>query len=164
MIALKRQLMQSKLSVLMPRKWGGHRGAEISLGAAPLAPLGTAPVYCSRPKFGRGSYRTVSALQSILCRNDIAGRLWPLNDSEGQSGSPPKWNHLENGPTPTFDKNNVSITFSVRLHTDITTDKPTCSHNIRLGGGKSYIVSYILYTPGGVGVCTEIYTPYLPSS
>jgi len=48
MIALKRQLIQSKLSVLMPSikfvKWGATGGAEISLGAAaPLAPLGTAP-------------------------------------------------------------------------------------------------------------------------
>ena len=76
MIPLKRQLMQIKLSVLMPRKWGGGpQGGRNFTGAAPLAPLGTAPVYCSRPKFGRGSYRTVSALQSILCRNDVAGRL-----------------------------------------------------------------------------------------
>ena len=62
MIALKRQLMQSKLSVLMPsikfvnkciqtynfsRKFsqvGGHGGAEISLGGrGPPPPLGTAP-------------------------------------------------------------------------------------------------------------------------
>jgi len=35
-----------------------------------------------------------STLQSILCRNDLVGRLWPLSDSEGHSGSPPKWNHL----------------------------------------------------------------------
>jgi len=33
---------------------------------------------------------TISALQSILRQNDLAGRLLPLNDSEGQSGSPPK--------------------------------------------------------------------------
>ena len=48
MIALKRQLMQSKLSVLMPRKFsqvGGHRGPEIALrrAAASPAPLVTAP-------------------------------------------------------------------------------------------------------------------------
>ena len=29
---------------------------------------------------------------------------WPLNDSEGHSGSPPKWNHLETGPRLTFGK------------------------------------------------------------
>ena len=45
---------------------------------------------------------TISALQSILRQNDLAGRLWPLNDSEGQSGSPPKWNHLETGKTFTW--------------------------------------------------------------
>ena len=39
MIALKRQLMQSKLSVLMPCKWGPQGGgAESLLGAAPLPP------------------------------------------------------------------------------------------------------------------------------
>jgi len=33
-------------------------------------------------------YLTISALQLILCRNDLARWLWPLNDSEVQSGSP----------------------------------------------------------------------------
>jgi len=44
---------------------------------------------------------------TILCwnENDLAGRLWPLNDSEDQSGSPPKWNQLETGPRPNFGKN-----------------------------------------------------------
>ena len=39
MIALKRQLMQSKLSVLqMPRKWGAIGGQKFHWGAAPLPP------------------------------------------------------------------------------------------------------------------------------
>jgi len=33
---------------------------------------------------------TVCALQSILCQNDLAGRLCPLNDCECQTGSSPK--------------------------------------------------------------------------
>ena len=54
-------------------------------------------------KFGHISY---CWLQSILCWNDLAGRPWPLSDSEGQSRSPPKWSHLETGPRSTFGKNN----------------------------------------------------------
>jgi len=45
---------------------------------------------------------TVSALQLIIWRNDLAGRLWPLNDSEGQPGSFLKWNYLETGPRPIY--------------------------------------------------------------
>jgi len=38
MIALKRQLMQSKLSVLMPRKWGGGTGGRNFTGGRPPWP------------------------------------------------------------------------------------------------------------------------------
>ena len=82
----------------------------------------------------------VSALQSILCRNDLAEQLWPLNDSEGQSGSPPKWNHLHTGPRPTFGEKfyvQRCITICVRLHTDRMTNRPTWSHNLCLGGGNN---------------------------
>ena len=48
---------------------------------------------------------TVSALHSILCRNEVAGRLRPVNDSEGQPGSSPNCNQLETGARPAFDKN-----------------------------------------------------------
>jgi len=47
-------------------------------------------------KFGHISY---CWLQSILCWNDLAGRPWPLSDSEGQSRSA-KWSQLETGPRP----------------------------------------------------------------
>ena len=80
---------------------------------------------------------TVSALQSILYRNDLAERLWPLNDSEDQSGSPPKWNHLENAPRLTIGKISCKSMHNVLREaahgqTDRMTDRPIWSHNSAL--------------------------------
>jgi len=52
-----------------------------------------------------------SNFDRISCRfcatvDHLTGLLWPLNDSEGQSGSPPKWNHLRLGQDLALVKRN----------------------------------------------------------
>jgi len=55
--------------------------------------------------FGRISCRFCATFNFMPNGNDLAGRLWPSNDSGGQIGSPPKWKHLETGQRLTFGKN-----------------------------------------------------------
>ena len=68
--------MQSKLSVLMPRKWGAIGGQKFHWGAAPLPPPSTAPGSKSTHKYIDRDYRALV----IDIITDF--HLWQLSNDE----------------------------------------------------------------------------------
>jgi len=82
--------------------------------------------------FGRISYRFCATVD--LCRNDLAGRLWPLNDSEGQSWS----------PTLRLGQDVVLVKISCKSMDNFLREAahrqigwPTWSYNLRSGGREN---------------------------